>query len=271
MAQRLSSIGSAMASGENASGPLLHAVDFGSATTSVLHRPVPRAEQYPRSSREQRADELETLAYELTVAETRERERIARELHDEIGQLLTIAKLKLGELQDGIHPSQNSLLADLDSLLTEAARATRALTYDLSCPVLQIGLNEAFESVALRVSRYGGAQMCVEGRVPVLPIAEPVLMVLLRVVRELSLNVQKHASARTASIRPRCAGSMLSITVIDDGVGFDTTASQPGFSRDGGFGLPSARAQMKAIGGWLELESAPGSGTRASAVLPLSR
>lgn len=216
------------------------------------------------------ADELQTLAYELTVAEARERERIARDLHDEIGQLLTIAKLKLGEVRQCASAAQAPLLDELGELLTEAARATRAATFDLSCPILRLGLNEALASVAQRVSRSGGGvQMHLQGQLPTLGVAEPVQTVVFRVVRELALNVQKHACASQAWILLRCEGAKLTITVADDGVGFDTTAPGRGFSREGGFGLLSAQAQMQAIGGWLELQSVPGTGTRASAVLPL--
>ncbi len=212
--------------------------------------------------------DLQALAYELTVVETRERERIASGLHDEIGQLLTIAKLKLGELGQCAQPSQGPLVDELGSLLTEALRATRSATFDLSCPVLRLGLCEALHSVAQRASG-AGLQMQLEGQLPPLAVPEPALTVVFRVVRELTLNVQKHAAASQAWIRPRCDGRTLVVSVVDDGRGFDHSAQRRRFDREGGFGLLSAQAQMQALGGWLELESAPGSGTRASAVLPL--
>ena len=234
------------------------------------HRsPVPAGSIGPAHSIATR-DELQTLAYELTVAEARERERIARDLHDEIGQLLTIAKLKLGELRQSAVATQEPLLLELGELIADATRATRAVTFDLCCPILRLGLIEALTSVAQRVTRSGaGVQMHLQGQLPALGLAEPVLAVVFRVVRELALNVQKHAHATRALIDVGCEGSQLVISVSDDGQGFDAHTAGRGFSREGGFGLLSAQAQMQAVGGRLEIDSAPSRGTCATIVLGL--
>jgi len=232
---------------------------------------APMGPQLPgRHAMQQSKYSTQTSAYEITVIEARERERIARGLHDEIGQILTMARFKLGELRQAALPTPAAALFDeLSALLTQASRAVRSTTFELSCPALQLGLQEALQSLAERLARETGLAVRVDGRLPAVPAPESVLAVVFRVVRELCLNVQKHAGARNVRITPSGAQGQLSICVSDDGMGFQIDCLARGVSRDGGFGLLSADAQMQAIGGRLEIESAPGQGTRATVLLPL--
>ena len=213
---------------------------------------------------------LQTLAYELTVAESRERERIARGLHDVIGQVLTMARFKLGELREvAVAEARTLLMDELGELLAQATRATRSATFDLSCPSLQLGLLPALESLAHRMRQETKLIVRVDGDLPDLGIPEAVVAVLFRVVREFGLNVHKHAQASRMCFEVRCRPDELSISVTDDGIGFQRAALGPRFSPDGGFGLFSVEAQVEAIGGHVELDTAPGRGTRATVILPL--
>ena len=227
----------------------------------------------PRSKKRGRAKTrrcLQTLAFELTVAESRERERIARGLHDVIGQVLTMARFKIGELREAALPeARNQLMDELGELLAQATRATRSATFDLSCPSLQLGLLPALESLAHRMRQETKLAVRVEGYLPALPIPESVVAVLFRVVREFALNVHKHARASTLSFELRSRPDELSICVADDGNGFRHTPRAARFSPDGGFGLFSVEAQVEAIGGHVEIDTAPGRGTRATVILPL--
>jgi signal transduction histidine kinase len=213
---------------------------------------------------------LQTLAFELTVAESRERERIARGLHDVIGQVLSMARLKLGELREAAEPEARNLLMDeLGELLTQATRATRSATFDLSCRSLQLGLLPALESLAHRMRQETKLVVRLDGDLPPLKIPEAVVAVLFRVVREFGLNVHKHARASSMCFELRSRADELSICVADDGIGFQRAAPGERFSPDGGFGLVSAEAQMEAIGGQVDIDTAPGRGTRATLILPL--
>jgi len=212
---------------------------------------------------------LRTLAYEITVAEARERERIALGLHDEIGQFLTLARLKLGALRDsppGVEASE--LLDEIASLLAQASHATRSATFDLSSPVLRLGLEQALRSLADRLAADSRLQVIFDGALPPLHLPEAVQAVVFRGVRELCLNVQKHAHAARVSISAWGDGRSLKLCVADDGVGFRTDASRGVFSRTGGFGLASTQAQIQAIGGRLEISSCAGLGTRITILLP---
>lgn len=214
---------------------------------------------------------LKALAYELTLAESRERARIAQGLHDEIGQLLTMAHFKLDAWADGSSDAKvTQVVEDLAELLRQATQATRSATFELSCPLLRpLGLQSALEGLAQRVARSSRMAVRVEGELPPLQLPEAVQAVVFRVVRELALNAQKHAHAHTLAIQLRCEHGELAICVADDGAGFVPQASARDFTPEHGFGLPSADAQMQAIGGQLTIEAAPGRGTRATVTLPL--
>lgn len=212
---------------------------------------------------------LQALAYEVTVAEARERQRIAQSLHDDLGQLLAMVQFRLGELglatADAV---QAGRLEDLRQLVCEAARATRLATYELHTPLLrQLGFDAALQSLVQRLRRLAGASIHLEGEVGDLPVPEPILSVVFRVVRELAQNAQRHAQASNVWIRLSRDGDALRVRVIDDGRGFDLAAAPRAFGPEGGFGLFSADAQMRAIGGRLELSSAPGQGTHGTVSL----
>jgi signal transduction histidine kinase len=213
---------------------------------------------------------LRVLAHELTTAEARERERIARDLHDEIGQILTVARFMVQQLK-GMPPArQGPHIDELADMLAQASRATRSATFDLSSKVLDLGLEEALVELAGRLSRAGGAVFRVDGHLPPVEWPEPARWVLYRVVRELASNVQRHARAHLAIIRLGGDARGLTIAVTDDGVGIDADWASRGPSREGGFGLVSAHSQMQALGGTLVVESGIGSGTCATVSLPVN-
>lgn len=214
-------------------------------------------------------DSLRTLAHELTVAEARERNRIARDLHDDIGQALAAARFKLNELKHGMPAALAPDCAELADLLAQASRAVRSATFDLSSPALRLGLHEALTDLAQRLARQGGPDFRFRGHLPPLDWAEPVVSVLYRVARELMLNVVRHAHARHAWVAFAHDHRELTISIGDDGLGIAPDWAAQGASREGGFGLVSARAQMLALGGALAVESGPGSGTLATLTLPL--
>lgn len=216
---------------------------------------------------------LQTLAYELSVAEARERERLANGLHDTIGQLLAIAQFKLGELESSLDsPPLRQRSQELRELIAQAAQETRRATFDLHSPLLrQVGLQAAIEALAERMRRQGRTHFRVEGSLETSRLASTVQAVALRVVRELLLNAYKHAGASTVTIRLASAGGRQTISVSDDGRGFVRDEPTRNFGPGGGFGLASSEAQMQAIGGRLCMESVAQGGTTASISLPCRR
>lgn len=215
-------------------------------------------------------EQLRTLAFEVTVAEARERERIANGLHDELGQVLAIVGLRLAEFGQMVEdPSQRELLSELRALVAQASHATRCATFELSNPVLQqLGLQAAIESLVPRIELMARVMVSVTGRLPELRLPPQVEAVVFRAARELLANMAKHSGARQARVHLMADAQRLLVTVSDDGAGFDAAAPRPGAGLQGGYGLASADAQMQAIGGRLDIESAPGCGTRATLTLP---
>jgi PAS domain S-box-containing protein len=219
----------------------------------------------------ERQAQLRALAYEISVAEERERRRIAEGLHDEIGQALAIAKLKLGELgQSPSEPASPGLIEELRLLLDQAARATRSMTFELSPHILhQLGLEAAVEGLGKRLERVYGLRFRCERDAKPIALPEEVLVVLFRVVRELLLNVHKHAQARNALAAVHRVANEVVVRVEDDGVGFDPGKLSPAFTPRGGFGLFSAAAQIQALGGHLEVDTSHRPGSRIVISVPL--
>lgn len=212
---------------------------------------------------------LRSLAYELTLAESRERDRLARELHDGIGQVLAVARFRLGELRQADLARREALLDEIDDLLRQASATTRSTTFDLGTPALRLGLHEALMGLVERLHRLPGVRFQLEGRLPELAWPDEAQAVLLRVVRELCVNVQRHAHARQAWIHLQGHATQVTVTVTDDGIGIDPSQPLPRLSPHGGFGLHSAQAQVRGLGGSLLLESGPGAGAVATVSLPL--
>lgn len=219
----------------------------------------------------QRTEELHRLAVEMTLAESRERQAIARDLHDELGQLLHVAKLKLDALGqlDKREPAR-SLCRQLDILLTDASSRVRSLTGQLSPPVLEkLGLLSAFYWLAtemadayaldVHVSAIGSECRRLTG---------VQATILFRCVRELLINVARHATTRTASLEVLETASELVVVVEDMGRGYDPALTE---KLENGFGLASIRERMYYMGGSFQVDSRPGAGTRARLRLPLPR
>lgn len=217
------------------------------------------------------ADNLRALAWEVTIAEARERERIAHGLHDDIGQSLALVMLKLNELSAQVAglPMQG-LVDEIKELVVQTSRATRLATFELSCPVLQqLGLQPAIESLSQRMLRLFGLRVHLNLAMPSACLPHATSVVVFRVIRELLSNAQRHAHAGNAWVDAQ-ADAQLCVVVSDDGIGFDPRGLRHRFSPEGGFGLFSAGAQMRAVGGRLDIDSAPGEGTRAVITVPLA-
>lgn len=217
-----------------------------------------------------RAAQLRALTRELTLAEQRERRRIARILHDHLQQLLVSAKLQLACL-DGTAPAGVDPVApDVDQILSEAIAITRSLSAELSPPVLhEDGLAAALAWLARWTeSRYGlVVDVSLPREFPEPP--EDARILLFESVRELLFNAVKHAHVQQASLGVEVVEGELRIVVADEGPGFDpsrlTSAGELG-----GFGLFSIRERLQLIGGSMQIQSAPGCGARFTLILGLA-
>ncbi len=217
-------------------------------------------------------DRLRALATEVSLAEQRERKRIAAELHDHLQQMLVFCKLKLGQgkrLVGGI-AGCGDLMKQVDDVLSEALTYSRTLVAELCPPVLrEFGLAAALKWLGEHMSqRHLNVSVDIEENVR--PVPEEHAVLIFQSVRELLINVAKHAETTHSNVRMRRDEKGIRIEVRDQGAGFDVSVLRP---RDGAqptkFGIFSIRERMKAFGGKLELVSEPGKGTSALLALPL--
>lgn len=241
--------------------------------------------------RERRRAEGQILAYqerlrsagaELSNAEERQRRQIAATLHDAIGHRLAVAVMKLrgildDDLGDGRTNRRAPEVARACELVEQAIGQTRSLTLQLSPPILyELGLGPAVEWLADQVQAETGLLVTVDDDGHPKPADDQIRPLLFSAIRELLVNVAKHARARTARIELARDGEYLRVSVSDDGVGLGAPAAEasatapppPGSSA--GFGLFNIRERFDHLGGSFELTSGQGGGCRVTLRAPLN-
>ncbi len=228
-----------------------------------------RVEDRTRRIREYQ-DQLRTLTMQLSSIEERERRRIAVELHDQIGQSLAVIKIRLGALAMQTETPEIALeLNAIRELTEDAIRFTRSLMTELSPPALyELSCAAAIEWLADQVrEKYGLAiGLSDDGRSK--NLGDDTRAAVFKSVRELLMNVVKHAHARDVQISMNRDGMWMRVEVRDDGVGFDPE-NRAALAGNGGFGLLSIRERMGHVGGSFRIDSTPGQGTRAVLIAPL--
>ena len=216
---------------------------------------------------------IRELAAQLLLTEERERREIASDLHDRVGQALSLAKLKLmayRRIADpaGHHPE----LSEAIELINQSISDTRNLIFDISPPVLyKLGLRAAIEWYAEKLSDQYGIDLSVSGPDALVELETSLAVLLYRTVRELLLNVVKHAKAEVAEVHIECQAKRIRIDVCDNGCGFAAQQEEGVTCNDSnnGFGLFSIQERLAYMGGSLTIDSSSGSGTCASVVFDL--
>jgi signal transduction histidine kinase len=216
--------------------------------------------------------QLRSLASKLTLTEERERRQLATDLHDSIGQALAISKLKLDGLLNSA--AVNAVAGDLEeicTLLEDAIQRTRSLTFALSPPVLyELGLEPALESLVEQVEKRHGMRIILISDHRPKPLSQDLAVLLFRAVQELVINIVKHAHAQRARVAVARDIDWIRIEVKDYGVGFDVAKLEPHSGSAGGFGLFSIRERLGHLDGRVDVQSAPGRGTKVTIVAPLA-
>jgi signal transduction histidine kinase len=222
----------------------------------------------------ERTTQLRALTVELSLAEERERRALAQDLHDDLGQVLAAAKIKLGTLAKLEHAEEmKKRCGDIASLLDRAHASIRSLTFQLSPPVLsELGLVPALEWLADEMRRLYDLQIKVLDDGIKKKLDTSVSVILFRAVRELLSNVAKHAKVSRAKVTIRRQGKQIVIQVRDEGIGLHQ-AKRAKLSKKNTaqrFGLLSVRERLHYIGGEMRLESVPGDGTLVTLTAPLA-
>lgn len=215
-------------------------------------------------------EQLRALTSEMMLVEERERRRIASELHDQIGQNLALCKLKVAALEKNLNDDAlKEELAVVRRLLECSIQDTRSLIFDLSPPILyELGFSAALEWLAERIQEQFHVPVEFESRLGDPELKNDQQVILFQVVRELLINVGKHARANQAKIILSHAGPFFKIQVNDDGVGFDASQIFAPREQNSGFGFFSMRERLNYLGGGMEVKSRPGHGSQIILTVP---
>lgn len=212
---------------------------------------------------------LRRLASELSLAEARERKKIAEDLHDHIGQALAFIKMSVQEFRgNAIFCGFEGKIDEIAILLDQTIRYTRNLTFEISPPALyELGLEAAIDGLAERFRQKHGLAVRVETDAGIGALGSDVVVLLYKSVQELLINVMKHARAGSVAVRIGRAGDCIRVEVEDDGCGFDADSLE---FRGAGehFGLFNIRERIQYLGGVMEIRSTPGTGTAVVLLTP---
>jgi signal transduction histidine kinase len=216
----------------------------------------------------ERTASLAELATHLQNVREEERGHLARELHDELGALLTAAKLDVARLKSRFGASPPPEISQRLQHLTEALNSgialKRRIIEDLRPSSLSnLGLIASLEILAREFSERSGVD--VTTGLEQVQLDEGRQLTVYRLVQESLTNVGKYAEARQVEVSLRNYGGHVEVDIKDDGKGFDPSRMKPSTH-----GLAGMRHRVEAAGGKLTVKSAPGSGTRIAAVLPAS-
>jgi len=218
-------------------------------------------------------EKLRSVASELSLGEERERRRIAVDLHEDIGQVLALSKIKLGELRESISaPNLSVFIEEIYKLIEKAIQDIRSLTVELSPPVLyELGLEQAVDWLTEQFQEKYGIVCTFKSKRRFKPLDDDIQIVFFQAVRELLVNVRKHGKANKVEVSIHNDDSGVKINVEDDGIGFDTSLINTHMNRNSEFGLFSIQERLDHLGGYLKAESKLGHGTRITMVVPLKK
>lgn len=206
-------------------------------------------------------DQLRAMTLEISQTEERERRRIAAFLHDYIGQTLAMCKLKLPAAE----------LNEIDRLLSIAIEYTKSITFELSPPVLrELSFPEAIEWLVAQIQDHSNILIYFADDGRPKPLSENTRYFLYHAIRELLLNVVKHAKTHSAEVSLSIENDTLMCVISDDGAGMDANVHAVSNKyKNGNFGLFNLRERIVSMGGAMSIQSAENKGTTITLSLPM--
>ncbi len=215
---------------------------------------------------QRRTAELTELSRHLLTAREDERNHLARELHDELGALLTTAKLDTARIKTrvaAISPEAAERLSHLNEILNQGIALKRRIIEDLRPSSLSnLGLVATLEILLREFEQSSEIEM--HAALQAVPLSAESELTVYRLIQEALTNISKYAGARSVHVSLAMVGATAEVAVEDDGVGFDPRAR-----KSAAHGLMGMRYRVEAAGGELRVQSEPGRGTRVEASLPL--
>ena len=247
------------------------AISLGIALLAIVH--AGRLEnrlQRQRATEAQNARDLQRLSAQLINAQEEERRSIARELHDEVGQVLTAIKVELAVAQRTIASRGGSVnvLEDAQAIADGAIHTVRDLSHLLHPAMLDdLGLPAAIDSYLRGFGKRHGIRVDLLQEQMEARLAPQIEAAGYRIVQEALTNVAKHAKATNCRVYVQRLAHTVLVTIEDDGTGFDVSETESAGTRKG-LGLISMRERVSQLQGTMRIESAPGKGTRVTVELP---
>lgn len=216
---------------------------------------------------------LQQLSRRLIEIQEAERRHLARELHDEIGQVLTATKMHLQSA--ALHPEPDRIAGqfqDAVALIDNLFVQIRSLSLDLRPPLLDdLGLERALHWLTERQQARASTPRIILHTDASMARCDPAIETsCFRIAQEALTNVIRHAQANTVTLTLEEENGALRLSVRDDGCGFDTEAARLRAERHGNLGLIGMQERLILVGGAFTLRSAPGRGTLVEAIFPLS-
>lgn len=212
---------------------------------------------------------LRELAAHLESVREEEKARIAREVHDELGQVLTVLKLETAMCELTFADQVEGLdtrLQSMKRLIAQLFQIVRDVATALRPPILDAGIASAIEWQVQRFEARTQIPCLAEVPEAVPDISDAKAIGLFRILQEALTNVMRHAEACSVQVYLRIEGNNLCLSVIDDGKGFVPEQRQPGQS----FGLVGMQERVFMLGGHLQIDSLPGEGTTLLVQVPLN-
>jgi len=219
-------------------------------------------------------DALQMFSRQLIEAQEDERRRIARELHDQIGQVLTAVKMNLHAVQRVCNTKEaGGHIRDNIEAVDEALRLVRDLSVDLRPPLLDdLGLVTALHWYVDRYARRSevSAEVLIEVKDPNERFSREVETACFRIAQEALTNIARHARANRVQLRLRKKHNVLILTIKDDGIGFDPKVLRRRAPRVATLGILGMQERAHAVGGILEVIAGVSRGTEIRLELPLT-
>jgi signal transduction histidine kinase len=219
----------------------------------------------------EREVELRTLSAALLTAQEDERRRIARDLHDDVGQQLALLSIEIGALAGDLPTSIDHLsmrLRALQKRLVQVTHDLRRVSYELHSTLIEdLGLSTALEALCEEFGRVRGIHVQFDGDIDDATVDATTASVFYRIAQESMTNAAQHAGAHEVHVELQRTGETVELLVADNGAGFVPEQK----TGNGGLGLVNMRERMRLVNGTLSVKSQPGQGTTIRASVPLEK
>lgn len=211
-------------------------------------------------------ERLRSLMANMLITEEQERRNLAIDLHDGLSQTIALMRIKLSTVRGRVDARLAPSIDEIVELVDQANSAARSIGFELSPPVLHdLGLEPAVQWLVENIHSRYGIEVVLEDDGKPKPADEKTRVILFRSIRELLINAAKHARARSVHVRLQREEDQFDASIEDDGVGMEVAVAGAR-----GSGLISIQERLNHVGGSMQIESAPGRGTRVRLRAPLA-